>query len=81
MPAAEQDSVFVFCSDVPDGGSLTAPSGATCTYQWMIYDEVNQLLIQKKNEITNLNTKSPNELNSKKVTANQQFEQEKTMLR
>lgn len=36
MPANEQDSVFVFCSDVLNGGCLTAPAGTS--YQWGKYE-------------------------------------------
>lgn len=40
MPPNEQDSVFVFCADNANAGTLVAP-GSGCTYEWLIYDNIN----------------------------------------
>jgi trimeric autotransporter adhesin len=37
-PSNQQDNIYIFCSDVNNGGSLTAPGTASCTWTWGKYD-------------------------------------------
>lgn len=41
MPNNRQDSVFIFCSDNDNCGTLVAPGTGTCTYEWGKYSPSN----------------------------------------
>ncbi|MBI4645931.1 MAG: hypothetical protein HY738_04870 [Bacteroidia bacterium] len=49
-PVDLQDSVFIFCSDISNSGSLTAPF-SSCTYQWYRYNS-NTMSFDIMNEQT-----------------------------
>jgi subtilisin-like proprotein convertase family protein len=38
LPADQQDTIYVFCSNNSNGGTLTAPGTTGCTWQWGKYD-------------------------------------------
>jgi gliding motility-associated-like protein len=57
-PPSEQDEIFIFCANDPNGGELVAPNDGGCTFQWYQYESTTFNLMdgETNQTLTNIPT-------------------------